>query len=156
MNSIFLAPLLYYKVYDLLTFWLFKMHYKNNYASKYGLSSFNIILIANFLLFTYFKTLYFLKLCPIFNNSTLCLFTKYNIFLGVSWFLAKNLSNFVSLPWKLDNPYCHKLYIASIFRKSIKKISDTEFVENCVITIWRLRLSWYYYGGHMADRCIST
>ena len=25
-----------------------------------------------------------------------------------SWFLAKNLSNFVSLPWKFHNPYCHK------------------------------------------------
>ena len=24
-----------------------------------------------------------------------------------SWFLAKNLSNFVSLPWKLHNSYCH-------------------------------------------------
>ena len=24
-----------------------------------------------------------------------------------SWFLAKNLSNFVSLPWKLHNWYCH-------------------------------------------------
>ena len=24
-----------------------------------------------------------------------------------SWFLAKNLSNFVSLPWKLHNRYCH-------------------------------------------------
>ena len=26
-----------------------------------------------------------------------------------SWFLAKNLSNLVSLPWKLHNRYCHKL-----------------------------------------------
>ena len=24
-----------------------------------------------------------------------------------SWFLAKNLSNFVPLPWKLHNQYCH-------------------------------------------------
>ena len=24
-----------------------------------------------------------------------------------SWFLAKKLSNFVSLPWKLHNQYCH-------------------------------------------------
>ena len=24
-----------------------------------------------------------------------------------SWFLAKNISNFVSLPWKLHNRYCH-------------------------------------------------
>ena len=26
-----------------------------------------------------------------------------------SWFIAKNLSNFVSLPWKLHNRYCHTL-----------------------------------------------
>ena len=24
-----------------------------------------------------------------------------------SWFLAKSISNFVYLPWKLHNPYCH-------------------------------------------------
>ena len=27
-----------------------------------------------------------------------------------SWFLAKNLYNFVSLPWKLHNRYCHSNY----------------------------------------------
>ena len=27
-----------------------------------------------------------------------------------SWFLAKNLSNFVSLPWKLHNQECHKVH----------------------------------------------
>ena len=31
------------------------------------------------------------------------------ILFDYSWFLAKNLSNFVSLPWKLHNRYCHKL-----------------------------------------------
>ena len=28
-----------------------------------------------------------------------------------SWFLAKKLSNFVSLPWKLHNQYCHNLHL---------------------------------------------
>ena len=32
---------------------------------------------------------------------------KYNNFLQACWFLAKNLANIVSLPWKLDNPNCH-------------------------------------------------
>ena len=27
-----------------------------------------------------------------------------------SWFLAKNLPNFVSLPWKLHNRKCHNMY----------------------------------------------
>ena len=34
--------------------------------------------------------------------------SKFNNFLWVCKFLGKNLSNFVSPPWKLDNPYCHK------------------------------------------------
>ena len=30
-----------------------------------------------------------------------------------SWFLDKNLSNFVSLPWKLHNRYCHNCQVPS-------------------------------------------
>ena len=37
----------------------------------------------------------------------LCLFTKYNDFLFACWFFAQNVLNFVSLLWKLDNPYYH-------------------------------------------------
>ena len=35
----------------------------------------------------------------------LSLFTN---FLKVFWSLAKNLPNFVSLPWKIDNPHCQR------------------------------------------------
>ena len=35
-------------------------------------------------------------------------FSKFKNFLWVCWFLCKILSNFVSLPWKLHNPYCHR------------------------------------------------
>ena len=45
--------------------------------------------------------------------ATLCQLTKYKNFLFEYWFLAQNLSNFVSLPWKLDNPYYHTMCIAS-------------------------------------------
>ena len=48
-----------------------------------------------------------LKWCPIFDSSPLLQFSKFNGFLCLFWFLAKNLSNFVSLPWKLHNWYCH-------------------------------------------------
>ena len=34
-------------------------------------------------------------------------------FLWVCWFKAKNLVNFVSLLWKLVNPYCHKWYFVT-------------------------------------------
>ena len=37
-------------------------------------------------------------------------FSKFKNFLWVCWFLYKILSNFVSLPWKLHNPYCHNLH----------------------------------------------
>ena len=40
-------------------------------------------------------------------GSPLVQFSKFKIFLWVCWFLCKNLSNFVSLPWKFHNPYCH-------------------------------------------------
>ena len=49
-----------------------------------------------------------------FNSSALRLLTKHNNFLWVFWFLAKNLSNFVSLPGKIDNTYYH------IWQSSIK------------------------------------
>ena len=48
------------------------------------------------LLQTIFELLYFLKRCPIFDDSPLYQFTKYNNFLLGYWFLAKNLSNFES------------------------------------------------------------
>ena len=41
------------------------------------------------------------------DTSPLHQFAKFNSFLWVCWFLAKNLFNFVSLPWKLYNWYCH-------------------------------------------------
>ena len=40
-------------------------------------------------------------------GSPLVQFSKFKKFLWVCWFLCKNLSNFVSLPWKFHNPYCH-------------------------------------------------
>ena len=42
-------------------------------------------------------------MAPLIQNS------KFNNFLWVCWFLGKNLSNFVSLVWKLQNPYCHNV-----------------------------------------------
>ena len=47
-----------------------------------------------------FMFLEFMKLI----NSVL----KSQCYSECSWFLVKNLSNFVSLSWKLHNQYCHK------------------------------------------------
>ena len=78
-----------------------------------------------------FKTLYFLKWCPIFDDSLLHHFTKYNNFLLVYWFLGKNLSNFVSLLWKLNNrnnttDQCWNLYSTSGPGNSAMAARDTE------------------------------
>ena len=50
------------------------------------------------------KNIFFLKWCPIFDDSALSQFT---LPFKCDYFLPKNLTNFVSLPWKLDNPYCY-------------------------------------------------
>ena len=61
----------------------------------------------HFLITSTFKSLYFLKWCPIFDTSPLTQFSKFHNFLWVCWFLGKNISNFVPTVWKLHNPYCH-------------------------------------------------
>ena len=80
------------------------------FLKRFSLNN-NNILGAQFLLLIFLDNfnflIHFFWMMPNFGDSTLCLLTKYNIFLKVSWFLAKNLLNFVSLPWKLENPYCH-------------------------------------------------
>ena len=62
---------------------------------------------VHFLITSIFKSLYFLKWCPIFDTSPLTQFSKFNNFLWVCWFLGKNISNFVPSAWKLDKPYYH-------------------------------------------------
>ena len=47
-----------------------------------------------FLKFLFLRSTYFLKWYLIFDDSTQCLFTKYNNFLGVCWCLDKNIFNF--------------------------------------------------------------
>ena len=63
-----------------------------------------------------FKSLYFLKWCPIFDTSPLHQFSKFNNFLWVCSFLGKNLSNFVHPAWKIDNPYYYSPHILPLFR----------------------------------------
>ena len=64
----------------------------------------NINSEAHFLIPSIFKSLYFLKWCPIFECLPLLQFSI--ISFNYSWFLAKNLFSFVSLPWKLHHRYC--------------------------------------------------
>ena len=44
-------------------------------------------------------------------GSPLVQFSKFKNFLWVSWFLGKNLSNFLYPVWKLHNPYYHNAHL---------------------------------------------
>ena len=46
---------------------------------------------------------------PLHQFSNSIVFFEY-----LCWFLGKNLSNFVSSAWKLDNPYCHNDYYLQV------------------------------------------
>ena len=58
---------------------------------------------------TFFVIDIFLKWCLIFDSLPLLQLSI--ISFDYSWFLDKNLSNFVSLPGKLHNRYCHNRYL---------------------------------------------
>ena len=45
------------------------------------------------------------QILALFDTSPLTQFSKFNNFLWVCWLLGKNLSNFVSPAWNLNNPY---------------------------------------------------
>ena len=92
-----------------LTFKVNFLHQKSSESFTF-FSLNNTNLGAHFLLLVLFENIHFwvtllLKWCPIFDNSPLHQFSKFYNFLSACWFLGKNLSNFVSLAWKLDNPY---------------------------------------------------
>ena len=121
------------------------------FLSFFSLKNINLgtyFLWLTFFIASIYKSLYFLKWCPLFDSLSLNQFLKFNHFIWVCsdaasgwefgssvhpiptrgadythhiaacpprfeniaaslvcWFVGKNLSNFVSFTWKLDNPY---------------------------------------------------
>ena len=65
-------------------------------------------------------------------GSPLVQFSKFKNFLWVCWFLCKNLSNFVSLPWKFHNPvaYCHNQYSVSAFLRAKNWWNQRNVIHN--------------------------
>ena len=93
------------------------------------------------MLLTFFDKIYFQislysKMMP---NFWQLVFTPILINLVISfdysWFLAKNLSNFVSPSWKLNNPYYHNVYLAQT------KMTESEMftLSTCNEMPWPLR-----------------
>ena len=58
-------------------------------------------------------------------------FSKFNNFLWACWSLCKNLSNFVPLPWKIHNPYCHNV------RFRLVSVRETELWLTCSVRFWQ-------------------
>ena len=73
-----------------------------------------------------------------------CQFTKYNNFLSVCWFLAKNLTNFVFLPRKLDNSYYHSA-LTTEWTDSFLHSEDIKLHVGFVIGLLNDHLIFYFY-----------
>ena len=69
----------------------------------------------HFLITPIFKSLYFLKWCLIFDSLPLLKFSQVNNLIWIQSFFSQDLSNFISLPWKLHNRYCHSIKLSSSF-----------------------------------------
>jgi hypothetical protein len=67
----------------------------------------HIFCFWHFLITSIFKFTLLLKWYPIFDSSPQNQFSKFNNFVCVCWFSGKNLSDFITPAWKLDNPYYH-------------------------------------------------
>ena len=86
------------------------------------------------------------KLALLINLIThhFCQFTEYNNFLWGYWFLAKNLTNFVFLPWKLDNPYYHSA-LTTEWTDSFLHSEDIKLHVGFVIGLLNDHLIFYFY-----------
>ena len=49
-----------------------------------------------------------------------------------NWFLAKTLSNFVSLPWKLHNQFCHTNRIAKLI---VETDNNADAISSNIVSI---------------------
>ena len=83
------------------------------------------------------------QILALFDTSSIHQFTKFNKFLRTCWFLAKkNFYNFVPLPWKLHNPYCHRVH-TYIFRWKRNKKDSSAFLKSKSLTKKYLSESLY-------------
>ena len=73
-----------------------------------------------------------------------CQFTKYNNFSSGYWFFAKSLTNFVFLPWKLNNAYCHSA-LTTEWTDSFLHSEDIKLHVGFVIGLLNDHLIFYFY-----------
>ena len=68
-----------------------------------------------------------------------------------SWFLGKNISNFVSLPWKLNNWYCHIIHPINL---GTYQCSNIRGLGNVVI--YNLFISSLANMSTLSENCPSS
>ena len=90
------------------------------------------------------KFWYFLTAPHYSNSQNLVISFEY------SWFLAKNLSNFVSLNWKLHNQECHSKHISMIMC-IVRPLCD-----HWVTTVWPLCDHYATIVRPLCDHCATT
>ena len=89
------------------------------------------------------------RIVALFDTSTLHQFSKFNHFLRVCWFLFKNLSNFVSPAWKLDNPY--NINSRFICERGVDQISKRNYVQLEYLGSPSFIWHFIYYEKTMAE-----
>ena len=98
------------------------------------------------------------------RHSPLQQFSKLNNFLWVCWFLGKNLSNFVSPAWKLDNLYCHNPYLSESRHDFPPNFSGSETIldldlrpepQDCEHLLQSVQVDQVQSTGHLFNRHFS-
>ena len=114
-------------------------------------SSKDIYLEAHFFYWHFFYNInsqitLFSKMMPIFYSSPWHQFSKFNHFLWLCWFWGKNLSNFVLLAIKLDNPYCH-----NVTPRALPDITSGPDIRQ-IYKDWTVRKPDFFLPGHRTFR----
>ena len=82
---------------------------------------FNHCICCHFLITSIFEAIYFLKWCPIFDGSALCLFKRYNSFL---WVLMHTVSSQVFRSFRFLSFFLSKIIHCKFFVKSQSSLID--------------------------------
>ena len=106
----------------------------------------------------------------LFDSSPLIQNSKFNNFLWACWFLGKNLSNLVSLVWKLHNLHCHNerswIILLEESRWSqnsftVKKVNFARTLKDAklicsIISFWRNQMNTEFLYGQKSQLRIES
>ena len=85
---------------------------KSDFQSQFSMSEIIYLFRNTFLVIDTFWWHEFSKHFIFYNDVTMSVHKLQS--LSEYWFLSKNLSDFISLPWKLNKPYYHKIIMLTV------------------------------------------